>query len=65
LAFLNTSTSDMKIPLTTLTPPQDGGGGVLIAGASVDPLHGLCKALLGEDEGSQVSLHTLGHKEAL
>ena len=55
----------MKMPLTSLTPPQDGGGGVPIAESSVDPLHGLCKALLGEDEVSQVPFHTLRHKEAL
>ena len=60
-----TSTSNMKIPLTALTPPPGGGGGVLFAECSVDPLHGLCKAILGKDEVSQVPLHTLGHKEAL
>jgi len=63
LAFLYISTGNTEISFTMLILPPDGVGDALNVKRSADPLQGLVEALLGEDEASQVCLHTPGHEE--
>jgi hypothetical protein len=56
LAFLDIVPSDLDALFALLVPPPEGGGEVLFAQGSDDPLPGVLEAVLGEREASHLHL---------
>ena len=58
LRFLDTVSADSSALVEVLVPPPEGGGELLFADVSQDPIQGRLNCILGQPEAPQHLLHS-------